>query len=79
MILQNITMASSSREKIDRRPPWTMGRYHDHRKDTQLMKVVKDSVEIRDSPVHGKGVYATVIIPKGHIAWYRGPSLAVVT
>jgi len=72
MIFVELTMASS-REKIDRRPPWTMGRYQDHRKDTQLMKVVKSSVEVRDSPVHGKGVYATAIIPKGHIAWYRGP------
>lgn len=65
--------AKNKREKIDRRPPWSTDRYKDDRKDTQLMKAVKHSVEVRDSPVHGKGVFATTTIPKGHIAWYRGP------
>lgn len=53
----------NKREKIDRRPPWTTGRYKDQRKDTKLMRQVKLSVEVRESTVHGKGVFATEVIP----------------
>lgn len=63
----------NKREKVDRRPPWTTDTFKDMRKDTKLMKQVKQCIEVHDSPVHGKGVFATDVIPRGKIAWYRGP------
>jgi hypothetical protein len=37
------------------------------------MKFVKRNTCVKDSEVHGKGIFATCDIPVGKIAWYRGP------
>jgi hypothetical protein len=68
------TRYGNSREKHNTSPPWSTGPFKDKRKDTKFMKKVSATVDVRESEIHGKGVFATDFIPSGkNIAWYRGP------